>query len=343
MAQLSDNQVAVYNRLTELQISNYNQHRHIVEVLGNAVAPGEVIEAVVIGRNSNNTPALFALTVRRLFYIEGDRLYHSTNQVSLVSLFGVTLLPTPILSSVTIQTQAGEYAIMDANNSNARLFTQKINEVINQFTLDETSQEEDSQPNSDMTATSNNVAINSTTPAPNAVTEPKATPAPATPIQTGALPADSPDIKQLEKELEPPKPIEYSPQQANFIKANYVGSLSTANASGQIHSSPVYYVFFDNIIHILTRENTHKAQNMSARPQATLTILNYQTLNYVTVEALAKEMSNLAQMHLIYEKINSIIESNPDLHIQQALYDTSEGNYTVFGLLPRNIKSNITD
>ncbi len=306
-SKLSANQVAVSNRLAELGISSYNQHRHIVEILGSIITPNETIEAVVIGRNANHTSALFALTQKQLFYIVGDKLYHSTNQIALSSLMGVTLLPTPILSSVTIESKAGEFCIMDANNSNADFFTKQLNRVISQ------SNDEEGNTPVDMPIEPESPTTTNPTPVTNTNNE-----------ETTRTPVFNLTNNELE-----------------FISQQHAGILTTASASGDIHTNPVYYVVQNSNIYILTRKKTHKAQNMVSRPQATLAILNNNTLQYVTINALSQVVSSLEKEELIYNSISEQISKKSSSIIQNALYDTEKGEYTVFQLVPVSSSNNI--
>ena len=131
MKKITKQEQVVYDRLTELGISKYNEHKRIIKALADVIAPGEQIISVVIGRNEEHTSALFALTDRRLFHIVGDLIFHSTDEIALSSVVGVALLPTPILSSVTI-TQAGnnKSVVQDANNSNSQAFVHAMNQTL---------------------------------------------------------------------------------------------------------------------------------------------------------------------------------------------------------------------
>ena len=92
-----------------------------------------------------------------------------------------------------------------------------------------------------------------------------------------------------------------------FINQQHAGILTTTSASGDIHTNPVYYVVQNSNIYILTRKETHKAQNMVSRPQATLAILNNNTLQYVTINALSQVVSSLEKEELIYSSISEQI------------------------------------
>ena len=126
-----------------------------------------------------------------------------------------------------------------------------------------------------------------------------------------------------------------------FISQQRAGILTTTSASGDIHTNPVYYVVQNSNIYILTRKETHKAKNMVSRPQATLAILNNNTLQYVTINALSQVVSSLEKEELIYNSISEQISKKSSSIIQNALYDAEKGEYTVFQLVLVSSSNNI--
>ena len=80
---------------------------------------------------------------------------------------------------------------------------------------------------------------------------------------------------------------------------------------------------------------------MVSRPQATLAILNNNTLQYVTINALSQVVSSLEKEELIYSSISKQISKKSPSIIQNALYDAEKGEYTVFQLVPVSSSNNI--
>lgn len=307
MKQPTATQIATYNRLTELNVSSFSQHKHIVDVLGEIITPEETIVAAAIGRNESHTPALFALTNTRLLYVEGDRLYHSNNEIAFSSIDGVSRLPTPILSSVTVSTQAGKYSVTNVNNANSRDFANALEDTLNN--------------------------------ASQIMNKPQPVPQPEQP-QPQQLPSDAPNETSLIEGMLPEKKIAFTNEELDFLSSHSVGVLSTSSSGGDVHANPVYYVIENNNIFILTREKTHKSVNMVARPQSSIVVIDDKTMQFVTCEALAKEVNDLVLKQDIYNEINAEVTSLK-ANIQQALYDVSQGEYTVFELIPTAIKTNL--
>lgn len=300
MSQPTENQTKVYSRLSELGISKFNQGKSIVGALTKSLIAGEPLEAVVVGRNANYTSALFALTNTRLLYIEGDRLYHSANTIAVGAIVGVSILPTPILSAVTVQTKIGDYTIQDVNNANSHDFAKAMDGVINKIAE----------------------------PAEGSLTQPSK-------VQQSADVSTDPTPTTPEK-------VTLSPSELEFLDLQHVGALTTSSASGQIHSNPVYYAIQDSKLYIMTREGTHKARNMTARPQASLVVIEQSNLQYITIYALTKEIGDPALKLQTYTAIRSMIEKRPQAKLQKALYDTAKGEYTIFELAPTAITSNLS-
>ena len=80
---------------------------------------------------------------------------------------------------------------------------------------------------------------------------------------------------------------------------------------------------------------------MVSRPQATLAILNNNTLQYVTINALSQVVSSLEKEELIYSSISEQISEKSSSIIQNALYDAEKGEYTVFQLVLVSSSNNI--
>ena len=334
-------QVAVYNRLTELEVSPHNQHRHIIKVLADALAPNETITAVAIGRNDDWVSALFALTNLRLFYIEGDPMYHSSHEIALTGVYGSSLLPTPILSSVTIQTPAGDYSIKDINNANSRYFMHELDKEITNLSETPTQAATSKDPAATATPAPTPKATSTTASVPQPATTSSNTNTPANATPYDNLPSDGPNLNTLAADLLPAIPVQLSKDELAFLSKHNAGILTTTSASGQIQSNPVYYALAESELYIMTREQTHKARNMIARPQATLVVMDNTTLKHVNLTVLAKETSDLIKKHEIYTDINAIISSKAQHNIQSALYDTAQGDYTVFKLILVAISENL--
>jgi len=62
------------------------------------------------------------------------------------------------------------------------------------------------------------------------------------------------------------------PVQETFLQGRHIATLATENPDGTIHMTAVWYLYEDRRLFIATSSKTRKAQNLAARPKASLMV-----------------------------------------------------------------------
>lgn len=121
---------------------------------------------------------------------------------------------------------------------------------------------------------------------------------------------------------------EYSKRARMFLVSHETGVLSTVNANDIIHGAVVYYAADkNNLIYIVTKSQTEKAQNIIFHPLVALTIYDTSSMQTLQIEGVAQIESDPRITKNVYQTIlrprfsNGHAELSPVLHLSAGDYE----------------------
>lgn len=112
-----------------------------------------------------------------------------------------------------------------------------------------------------------------------------------------------------------------------FLERQQFAMLATYNPDGSIHVVPLSYMFEDGRFFLATSSSSRKARNLAARPEATVTVDDRSTLEWVsatgTVELIRGQRSREINGRLYrrswteagLETVGPLLEKNEDVTI----------------------------
>ena len=147
----------------------------------------------------------------------------------------------------------------------------------------------------------------------------------------------------ISKVVKKPKRHRLSERQQNiyeFLKNNSVAVLSTSSKSGRPHGTVIYFYINPSFeIFFITKDHTHKYQNIVANNQVMLTVFDAKTQTVCQIEGTTKEVKSKAEISDIIKQIfkNSLKTTSSDILPVSKL----EGHYITLKIHPDNIKFSV--
>jgi nitroimidazol reductase NimA-like FMN-containing flavoprotein (pyridoxamine 5'-phosphate oxidase superfamily) len=131
--------------------------------------------------------------------------------------------------------------------------------------------------------------------------------------------------------------IKISDSAVLFLKEHEYAVLSTADRTGNIRGAVVNYIFKDNYLYILTKDQTTKAHNMIANQQVAMTIYDSDQLKTAQLEGTANIEADLEKKILIFNEINKPHNYGGNFSLPP-VSKLAAGAFIVFKITPTNIK-----
>lgn len=289
----------LYAELQAVGLSKYSKHKHVIHVLSSVLDQDEIVKGVAIGRNANRWSCLLAATNVRILYIESDMVFHASDEFPFESVVTVQYRPTPLLDSVTLQTKRGPYAINMVATKAAEHFVDYVNKVLD-----------------------GRIKLDVKTDA--------------------AKHLDTSRSEQTDESNTNPAqdtPIRITDKQAEFMQKHSVAVLSTTSRTREVFSAPVNYIYDNNQIRILARNNTSKVLNINYSPAISMTILDDTNGDSLTLQGYATQTDDPSQVTNVYQQIADIAAANP---VQKTLWDNSNGQYVVIDISPTSANDQLS-
>ena len=143
----------------------------------------------------------------------------------------------------------------------------------------------------------------------------------------------TPDTAQLA-----PLPSVVDVKSAVFLENHDIGVLSTIGRTGQLHGSPVYYVYDRslNLLYLLTKSDTTKAHNILATHNVAFTAYDEAARQMVQITGQAEIEADPAQRMTVFEQISAPKDYNGESH-HPPVTKIQAGSFIVFKIIPTDM------
>lgn len=128
-------------------------------------------------------------------------------------------------------------------------------------------------------------------------------------------------------------PTSFDEQAMRFLEAHDTSILSTLSPSNTIHSTPVYYIFQNNVFYILTKYGTAKMENIQQNPTVNLSLYDQATLESIEVHGTAEIEGDASIKDSIFTTMLDRHTTNGRLN-SLPITTIRSGGYTVLRITP---------
>ncbi len=131
---------------------------------------------------------------------------------------------------------------------------------------------------------------------------------------------------------------EEKPKITKFLTANQIGTLATADSSGQPHAATIYFVIDPDLnLYFITKEKTTKHHDLQQNPKASVAVHEPATQTTVQLNGKAEIIDDPSRVQQTFEHILAIATSTSQSGVPP-ISRLNAGNYVGYKLVTSTVR-----